>query len=122
MSQEEQQLQATDQSLANDIDRELAEFLEKEKIHSGVFTRKGLKRLSCFSHTLQLVVSAFNKYPSAKELLSNTFKVVKQVSRSGKVTEALIAATGKKLVSNCPTRWTSAYLVVKEAFGSRGST
>ena len=113
MSQEEQQLQAKDQSLANDIDRELAEFLEKEKIHSSVFTRKGLKRLSCFSHTLQLVVSAFNKHPSAKELLSNAFKVVKQVSRSGKVTEALIAATGKKLVSNCPTRWTSAYLVIK---------
>ena len=93
VSQEEQQLHAKDQSLANVIDRELAEFLEKEKIHSSVFTRKGLKRLSCFSHTLQLVVSAFNKHPSAKELLSNAFKVVKQASRSGKVTEALIAAT-----------------------------
>ena len=50
---------------------------------------------------------------TAKTLLSKAFKVVKQVSKSGKATEVLIAATGKKLVSNCPTRWTSAYLVVK---------
>ena len=113
MSQGEQQLQAKDQSLANDINRELADFLKNKKIHSGVFTRKGLKIVSCFIHTFQLTFSAFNKHPSAKELLSNAFKVVKQVSRSGKVMEALIAATGKKLVSNCHTRWTCAYLVIK---------
>lgn len=37
------------------------------------------------------IVSTFNEHPSAKTLLSKAFKVVKQVSKSGKTTEVLIA-------------------------------
>ena len=91
---------------------ELNEFETEERTHDTVFTTQGLKRLSCFSHTLQLVLATFNKDPACFNLLSKVYKVVKQVSMSGKVTEALIAETGKKLVSNCVTRWSSAYLVI----------
>lgn len=79
---------------------EVAEFLENDKNHREIFRRRGLKRLSCFSHTLQLVVSKFNKDESAKTLLSKAYKIVSSVSKSGKATEALIKATGKKLVSH----------------------
>ena len=58
------------------------------------------------------MVSSFNKDSASKELLSTAYKVVQQVSQSGKVTEALISAAGKKLVSRSVTRWTSAYLVI----------
>ena len=103
-SEEEQELGAEYEAIDKAIDREMAEFEEKESSHFVVFTCKGLKRISCFSDTLSLIVSTFNEHPSAKTLLSKAFKVVKQVSKSGKTTEVLIAATCKKLVSNCPTR------------------
>ena len=72
-----------------------------------------MKRLSCFSHTIQLVVSKFNKDKSAKALLLKAYKIVSSVSKSGKATEALIQAVGEKLVSHSVTHWTSVYLVVK---------
>ena len=96
----------------DDVDQYVADFEHEEMSHASVFKRQGLKRLSCFSHTLQLVVSSFNKDASAKALLSTAYEVVKQVSKSGKATEALIRVAGKKLVSRSVTRWTSAYLVV----------
>ena len=83
-SQEEQQLHAKDQSLANVIDRELAEFLEKEKIHSSVFTHKGLKRLSCFSHTLQLVVSALVSIPLLRNFCPTRLKSLSKHQGRGK--------------------------------------
>ena len=63
------------------IDNEIVEFEKEEARHSEVFTKQGLKRLSCFSHTLQLVVTAFNKDDSAKALLSKAYKVVSSVSK-----------------------------------------
>ena len=94
-------------------EKEVAEFLENDDTHRELFHRRGMKRLSCFSHILQLVVSKFNKDKSAKALLLKAYKIVSSVSKSGKATEALIQAAGKKLVSHSVTRWTSAYLVVK---------
>ena len=34
-------------------------------------------------------------------------------NKSVKVTEKLIELSGKKLVSNCPTRWSSSYLLIE---------
>ena len=110
---EDNDLEEEEQDPSGVIDNEIAEFEREEACHSEVFTNKGLKRLSCFSHTLQLVVTAFNKDDSAKALLSKAYKVVSSVSKSGKATEALVATAGKKLVSHSMTRWTSAYLVVE---------
>ena len=106
------ELEEEDEECEIDVDQDVVDFECEEMSHASVFKRQGLKRLSCFSHTLQLVASSFNKDASAKALLSTAYEVVKQVSKSGKATEALIRVTGKKLVSRSVTRWTSAYLVV----------
>lgn len=37
-------------------EKEVAEFLENDDTHRELFHRRGMKRLSCFSHQLQLVV------------------------------------------------------------------
>ena len=92
---------------------EVAKFLENGETHCKVFHRRGMKRLSCLSHTLQLVVSKFNKDKSAKALLLKVYKSVSSVTKSGKATKVLIQAAGTKLVLHSETRWTSAYLVVK---------
>ena len=109
---EDEEEEEEEEELGDDRDKEVADFDSHEARHGSVFRQQGLQRLSCFSHTLQLVVSSFNKDSASKELLSTAYKVVQQVSQSGKVTEALISAAGKKLVSRSVTRWTSAYLVI----------
>ena len=94
------------------MEKEIAEFDKEEAVHADVFAKHGLTRLNCFSHTLQLLVMSFNKDKTAKTPLSIVYKVVSSMAKSGKVTEALIQAAGKKLVSHSMTRWTTAYLVV----------
>ena len=94
------------------IDEEIQDFEDKEASLMSIFKREGLKRLSCFAHTLQLVVATLNSDPSTKDLLDTVYRIVKKVNRSGKAVEDLVAWSGKKLVSHSPTRWTTAYLVV----------
>ena len=72
------------------------------------------KRVSCFSLTLQLVVNTFQQCKSFKNLLKSAHGVVRKVHKSTKATERLIALSGKKLVSDCPTRWSSTYLLVSQ--------
>lgn len=93
-------------------DADMADFEEQEVQHAVAFEQQDLVRLSCFSHTLQLVVMTFNKNDSAKELLRNAYKIVSSTNKSGKATEALVALAGKKLVAHSVTRWSTAYLVV----------
>ena len=87
-------------------------FEELERESNEACKKLGLTRLACFSHSLQLVAK-FNKDTLASALLSTAYQVVNSVNRSSKVTEALVDAAGKKLVSRCTTRWTTAYLVVR---------
>ena len=69
-------------------------------------------RLSCFAHTLQLVVHKFDEDKTFRKLLNRTFSLVKKVNRSSKATEKLLTLCHKKLVGNCPTRWSSTYLLI----------
>jgi hypothetical protein len=99
--------------LEGSMDEEVTDYEGLESKYVDPFKRGGsLVRLSCFSHTLQLVVAKFNKDEQAKSFLSKVRKIVASVSRSGKATEALIEASGKKLVSCCITRWSTTYLMV----------
>ena len=109
-SQEEEEGQEEEGQVEDETMEE--EFDKKEKESNEACEQLQLTRLACFSHMLQLVVSKFNKDKSAKALLSNTYKVVNSINKSSKMTEALVSTAGKKLVSSCKTRWTSAYLVV----------
>ena len=82
-----------------------------EKEHSKV-TELGWKRNSCFVHTLQLVVKEFEKDPCFRSTLTKARKIIKKVNKSCKATELLVKLAGKKLISNCPTRWDSTYLMI----------
>ena len=74
------------------------------------------QRLSCFSHTLQLVMAEFDnneRLNSLKKVIKKAQALVSKCNKSVKVTEKLIELSGKKLVSNCPTRWSSSYLLIE---------
>ena len=72
----------------------------------------GWKRNSCFVHTLQLVVKEFERAPCFKSTLTKVHKIVQKVNKSCKATEMLVKLAKKKLVSNCPTRWDSTFLMI----------
>ena len=63
-----------------------------------------LSLYTCFSHTLHLVVWKFDSVRSLKCALASAHRLVKKVNMSVKVTEKLIALSGRKLVSDYPTR------------------
>ena len=71
------------------------------------------KHISCFAHTIQLIVQKFNDDTTYKETLKKAYSLVKKINKSTKATELLIARCGKKLRSNCqcPTRWSSTFLL-----------
>ena len=71
-----------------------------------------LNRVSCFSHTLQLVVQKFDELPTFRVLLKHVPRLVSKFNMSTKATERLITICGKKLVRHCPTRWSSTYLMI----------
>ena len=54
------------------------------------------KRLSCFAHTLQLVMHKFNEH-SFKPFFKKIHTLVKRVNKSSKATEALLSLCHKKI-------------------------
>ena len=86
------------------------DFEDREMDHELTF--HSLKRVSCFAHTLQLVVQKFDEVATFKALLKRTHNLVSKVNKSTEATEKLIAICRKKLVRDCPTRWSSTYLMV----------
>ena len=81
--------------------------MDHELVLGAVF-----KRVSCFSHTLQLAVNTFQQCKSFKNLLKSAHGVVRKVNKSTEATDRLIALSGKKLVGDCPTHWSSMDLIV----------
>ena len=95
---------------ASEAEREIVDFERQEIDHEVVFSLH--KRLSCFSHTLQLVVRKFDTITSPKRSLQSASRLTKKFSKSVAATERLISLAGKKLVSACPTRWNSCYWMI----------
>lgn len=96
---------------------EVQDFEECEHNHIAAFA--GFQRTSCFSHMLQLVVKEFDNRKSQKRVLSRVHKLVSKVNKSCKATEMLISKAGKKLIADCPTRWSSAYLMLSRLLSVR---
>ena len=88
------------------------DFDSKEVDHDITF-RFFAKRISCFAHTIQLIVQKFNEDTTYKETLKRAYALVKRINKSTKATELLISRCGKKLLSNCPTRWSSTFLLLE---------
>ena len=87
----------TEPCTADDVE----DFLDREMDHDVEFC--SFKRISCFSHTLQLVVSKYDQLDTFEELMKRAHAIVRKVNSSTKATEKLIALCGKKLVKDCPT-------------------
>ena len=103
-----------------DTEAEVEDFDANDSDHETAFIPV-FKRLSCFSHTLQLVIHRFSEVKSFKKVLGAAHQVAKRVNKSTKATEKLIALSGKKLVSDCPTRWSSTYLLVSRMIEVRAA-
>ena len=71
------------------------------------------RRLSCFAHTLQLVVAHVDESKTIHNVIKKAKKLASKVNMSTKATEKLISLAGKKLRSDCPTRWSSTFLLVQ---------
>ena len=98
---------------ANDIARDIEEFDEKEESFDTVFSSEDYERLSCFAHTLQLVVSKFDEVRACKEAIKRAKKLVAKINKPVKATEMLKKLSGIKLLGDCPTRWRSTFLLLE---------
>jgi DNA-directed RNA polymerase subunit N (RpoN/RPB10) len=70
-----------------------------------------LRRLPCLAHTLQLIIKPVYKHYDV--LLTKTRRLVGRVRKSGVAMEKLINACGKSVISDCTTRWSSTYTMLK---------
>ena len=96
------------------------DFVTKEIDHDVAFT-SFIKRIPCFAHTLQLVVRKFDQQTHFKKALKNAHALVTKVNKSTRATEKLISLCNKKLIGDCPTRWSSTYLLVERLLEIRSS-
>ena len=96
---------------------ETEDYLDHEIDHEVEFS--SLNRIACFSHMLQLVVHKFDDVDRFKEVLKRTKALVRKVNTSTKVTERLIALSGKKLIKDCPTRWSSTFPLINRLLEMR---
>ena len=55
----------------------------------------------------------FKEVTSLKKVLASAHALVKKVNKSSKATERLVSLCGKKLISDCPTRWSSTFLMLQ---------
>ena len=76
--------------------------------------------MSCFAHSLQLVVNKYNEVGSFARLLTSMHALVKKVNKSSKATEKLILLCGKKVIGNCPTWWSSTFLMIERLLAIKG--
>ena len=79
-----------------DLDEESDEpdFADKELDHEITF-KFYIKRISCFTHTLQLVVQKFSEAKSFSETLKRMRTLVKKVNKSSRATEMLLSQAHK---------------------------
>lgn len=102
----------SDQDMESGEDTDLSSLVQEfeEKEHVAFY---GLNRVSCFAHTLQLVVQKFDEITEIKSVLKRAHRLVRKFNTSAKATEKLIAKCGKQLLRDCPTRWSSTYLLIE---------
>lgn len=99
-----------EQSQECSTEEEIEKYDQHEISHEVAFSSH--KRLSCFSHTLQLAICKFDTIMGPKHTLQSAHRLVRKFNKSVKATEILISLCGKKLLYACPTRWNSTYIMI----------
>ena len=92
------------------VERALEDYDDHETQYDIALTM--YQRVSCFTHTLQLVVHMHDASPHIKSTISRAHKLVSKMNKSTKATVKLIKKSGKKLINACPTRWSSTFLMI----------
>ena len=111
---EDEEEMVDDDTIIDTIDEDVVDFDTCDSEHAQQFEEVGYgKRLSCYAHTIQLVVTSFNKDPYVRSLVTEVYRVVKKVNSSAVATGKLLRLCNKKLLSHCPTRWSSTFLVLQ---------
>ena len=114
----------TEMDLQDEEDLYLREEQELTELIDGLLTaplsKRKIKRISCLSHSLQLVINSFDKFrnrrngrPRFNQIIGKARQLVAKFNSSTKATPMLIAATKKKLIGDVVTRWSSTYLMLK---------
>uniref|UniRef100_A0A1X7VJG8 Uncharacterized protein n=1 Tax=Amphimedon queenslandica TaxID=400682 RepID=A0A1X7VJG8_AMPQE len=103
-----------DQPDVSDTTENVIEFDDNEEEHNDAFATEEYQCLPCFSHPLQLIVAKFDDVKPCKEAISIRKKLVSCFDKSVKATEMLNKLSDKMLIGDCPTRWSSTYLLLKQ--------
>ena len=98
----------------DDVPAEVMDCENSETDFDVAFNAGSFERLSCFPHTLQLVVSKFDEVQACKDAVSRSKKIVARVNKSSKATEMLKKLAKVKLIGDCPTRWSSTFLLLQQ--------
>lgn len=80
----------SDTPMEEEEEEEKVEDFEYSELEHNLAFKVYCKRLSCFAHTLQLVMTRFNKC-AFQPFLSKLHKLVKRVNKSSKATEKLLS-------------------------------
>lgn len=84
-----------DVDLEEDTEEQQDDFDHREEDQANAFGTLG--RVSCFAHTLQLVVTKISEVAALKGILNRARTLTRRVNSSVKATERLVSLTGKKL-------------------------
>lgn len=71
------------------------------------------KRLACVVHTLQLVVRSLDKCVTFSNAVTKARTLVRAVRASSVATQRLLQLSNNTLITDCPTRWSSCFLMLK---------
>ena len=103
-----------DNGESEDVPKEVMDCERSEADFDTAFSSRSFERLSCFPHMLQLVVSKFDEVHACKDAISRSKKIVARVNKSCKATEMLRKMAKVKLIGDCPTRWSSTFLLLQQ--------
>ena len=103
-----------DEEHQSDVIAEVNECELRESECNLAYCSADYEKLSCFPYTLQLVVSKFDEVGACRQAIKSSKKLVAKVNKSVKATEMLKSSSGVKLIGDCPTRWSSTFLMLKQ--------
>ena len=72
-----------------------------------------LKRMACMPHTEQLIVNQMSKCAAVRPILDSARRMVEKFRKSSIATQKLVLKSNKTVITDCPTRWSSTFLLLQ---------
>jgi hypothetical protein len=99
----------TEEELYDDAESDTDVDVDPLKSHSAVT----LHRLPCIPHTLQLVLKEVEKTNAYHNILGKAKNLTRKIRMSSVATEKMILYSGRTVVAECVTRWSSNLLMIE---------